>query len=123
MTASASETLTASTATDGMEFQYWYGDVPYANRFDNPLTLAADKAAEVYAFFGATKENGATRLATGSGSGSSANWFATTTWTGGVIPGTNDIAVIRSTSTTTQSNYTDGRYKRRYLAPSFVAVG
>ena len=123
MTASSPVTLTASTVTEGMEFQYWYGDLPYESRYTNPLTLAADKAASVNAFFGATKENGSTRLATGSGSGSSANWFTTTTWTGGVIPGTNDIAVIRSTSTTTTASYTDGRYKRRYLAPSFVAVG
>ena len=124
MTASSPVTLTASTATDGMEFQYWYGDLPYESRYTNPLTLAADKAASVTAFFGATKENGATRLASGSGGNSgatSAQWFSTGTWSGGVIPGTNDIAVIRCTTTTTQ--YTDGRNKRRYLAPSFVAVG
>ena len=127
MTASSPVTLTASTVTDGMEFQYWYGDLPYESRYTNPLTLAADKAASVTAFFGATKANGAVRLATGSGSNSGASssqWFNPSTWTGGVIPGTNDTAVIRCTWTSTTDNYvSDGRNKKRYLAPSFVAVG
>ena len=127
MTVSSPVTLTASTVTDGMEFQYWYGDLPYESRYANPLTLAADKAASVTAFFGATKENGAVRLASGGGGNNgatSAQWFAPATWTGGVIPGTNDIAVIRCTWTSTTDGYvSDGRNKRRYLAPSFVAVG
>ena len=119
MTASSPVTLTASTATDGMEFQYWYGDVPYANRFDNPLTLAADKAAEVYAFFGATAANGAARLS--SGGNGTANWFNTAIWTGGVIPGTNDTAVLVGTYEASSIN--QGVNGRRVSAPSYIAVG
>ena len=122
MAASASETLTASTATDGMEFQYWYGDVPYDHRFDNPLTLAGDKVADVYAFFGATKENGAARLS--SGGNGTANWFSTATWTGGVIPGTNDTAVLYgSYDTANGTTVNQGTNGRRVSVPSYIAVG
>ena len=48
-------TITA-TADDGYEFQYWAGDVDYADRFTNPLTLAADKPRTVKAFFAKTPD-------------------------------------------------------------------
>ncbi|MBR1921704.1 MAG: hypothetical protein IJ829_06855, partial [Kiritimatiellae bacterium] len=119
-TASSSPvTLTASTATEGMEFQYWYGDVPYANRYDNPLVVAADKAASVYAFFGATPDNGGVRYATANISGGNyKNFFDTATWTGGIIPGTNDTAVLVATRGDTYS----ASNKSKFYVPSFFAV-
>lgn len=111
-------TLTASTTTPGMEFQYWYGDVPYENRYDNPLVISGDKAKGVTAFFGATAANGATRLLSYNGNAGK-EWFNTAAWTGGVIPGTNDTAVLLNTST---YNLHQSQNKGRVIAPSFVAV-
>lgn len=113
-------TLTASTVTDGKEFQYWYGDVPYESRYDNPIVISGDKAKGVFAFFGATAANGGERVATWytPGGGTYRNWFDAGTWTGGVIPGTNDTAVLVSTRGDTQQ----GQYKSKFFVPSFFAV-
>ena len=110
-------TLTASTVTDDMEFQYWYGDLPYAQRYQNPLILAADKAASVTAFFGATKENGGVRRAVWYDN--RRNWYDTSVWSGGVIAGTNDTAVVVSTRTAGGSSNSKGWI----VVPSFFAVG
>ena len=109
-------TLTASTITEGMEFQYWYGDLPYAQRYQNPLVIAADKAASVTAFFGATKENGGIRRAVWYDN--RRNWYDTAVWSGGLIAGTNDTAVVVSTRKADNS----GNSKGWIVAPSFFAV-
>jgi hypothetical protein len=116
--ATAPITLTASTTTPGMEFQYWYGDVPYEDRYDNPLVISGDKAKSVTAFFGATAANGATRTLSYNGNVGK-EWFDAAAWTGGVIPGTNDTAVLINTSS---SNLHQSSNKGRVIAPSFVAV-
>ena len=117
-TSTSPVTLTASTVTDGMEFQYWYGDVPYESRYANPLVISGDQAKSVTAFFGATAANGATRLLSYEGN-VGREWFNTAAWTGGVIPGTNDTAVLLNTST---YNLHQSQNKGRVIAPSFVAV-
>ena len=109
-------TLTASTVTEGMEFQYWYGDLPYAQRYQNPIVLEADKAASVTAFFGATKENGGVRRAVWYDN--RRNWYDTAVWSGGVIAGTNDTAVVVSTRKADNSSNSKGWI----VAPSFFAV-
>lgn len=118
-TATSPVTLTASTTTPGMEFQYWYGDVPYESRYDNPLVISGDAAKNITAFFGATAANGAMRLLSYNGNVGK-EWFDTTAWTGGVIPGTNDTAVLLNTCT---YNLHQSQNKGRIIAPSFVAVG
>ena len=117
-TSTSPVTLTASTVTDGMEFQYWYGDVPYESRYDNPLVISGDQAKSVTAFFGATAANGATRVLSYNGN-TGKEWFNTAAWTDGVIPGTNDTAVLINTST---YNLHQEQNKGRVIAPSFVAV-
>ena len=107
-------TLTASTTSEDMEFQYWYGDLPYAERYTNPLTLSGDKARNVTAFFG-RKTGG---VCTTSGSNGTVQWFDANQWADKVIPGTNDTAVLWSTRTDTQV----AQYKRCYQVPSFFAV-
>ena len=96
-----------------MEFQYWRGDIPYANRYDNPLVLSGDRARNVEAFFGATAAHAATRLSVGIPP-SNSQWHSPSAWTGGVIPGTNDTAYVRS----------DGYHStKRYIhEPVFLAV-
>lgn len=111
-------TLTASTATEGMEFQYWYGDVPYESRYDNPLVISGDAAKNITAFFGATAANGATRTLSYNGNVGK-EWFDVSAWADGVIPGTNDTAVLVNTST---YNLHQEKNKGRVIAPSFVAV-
>lgn len=111
-------TLTASTATEGMEFQYWYGDVPYESRYMNPLVISGDAAKNITAFFGATAANGATRTLSYNGNVGK-EWFDVSAWADGVIPGTNDTAVLVNTST---YNLHQEQNKGRVIAPSFVAV-
>ena len=114
--ASATEpvTLTAATTSEDMEFQYWYGDVPYAQRYTNPLTVSGDKARSITAFFG-RKAGGICRA---SGSNGTVQWYDANQWAEKVIPGTNDTAVVWSTRTDTQA----AQYKRYYQVPSFFAV-
>ena len=107
-------TLTASTTSEDMEFQYWYGDLPYADRYTNPLTVSGDKARNITAFFG-HKTGGVYHT---SGSNGTAQWYDANQWTEKVIPGTNDTAVVWSTRTDTQT----AQYKRCYQVPSFFAV-
>ena len=113
--ATAPVTLTASTASEDMEFQYWYGDLPYADRYANPLTLPGDRARSVVAFFG-RKTGG---ICTASGSNGTVQWYDANQWAGGVIPGTNDTAVLWCTRDDTQNSSNN----RRYMVPSFFAVG
>ena len=96
-----------------MEFQYWRGDVPYANRYDNPLVLSGDRARSIEAFFGATAAHAATRFSVGIPS-SNLQWHDVSSWKGGVIPGTNDTAYVSS----------DGHHStKRYIRePVFLAV-
>ena len=117
-TATSPVTLTASTTTPGMEFQYWYGDVPYESRYDNPLVISGDAAKNITAFFGATAANGATRTLSYYGN-TGKEWFDTSAWTDGVIPGTNDTAVLVNTS---NNNLHQSGNKGRVIAPSFIAV-
>lgn len=114
VSAAAPVTLTASTTSEDMEFQYWYGDLPYAERYTNPLTLSGDKARNVTAFFG-RKMGG---VCTTSGSNGTVQWYDANQWAGKVIPGTNDTAVVWSTRTDTNV----AQYKRYYQVPSFFAV-
>ena len=107
-------TLTAATTSEDMEFQYWYGDLPYADRYTNPLTVSGDKARNITAFFG-HKTGGVYHT---SGSNGTAQWYDANQWTEKVIPGTNDTAVVWSTRTDTQT----AQYKRCYQVPSFFAV-
>ena len=118
-TATSPVTLTASTTTPGMEFQYWYGDVAWSNRYDNPLTVSGDAAKNICAFFGATAANGATRTLSYNGNVGK-EWFDASAWADGVIPGTNDTAVLLNTST---YNLHQSQNKGRVIAPSFAAVG
>lgn len=108
-------TLTAATTSEDMEFQYWYGDLPYADRYTNPLTVSGDKARNVTAFFG-RKTGG---VCTAFGSNGTAQWYDANQWTEKVIPGTNDTAVLWCTRDDTHV----AQYKRRYMVPSFFAVG
>lgn len=108
-------TLTAVTTSDDMEFQYWYGDLPYADRYTNPLTVSGDKARNITAFFG-RKTGG---VCTAFGSNGTAQWYDANQWTEKVIPGTNDTAVLWCTRDDTQSSGNN----RRYMVPSFFAVG
>ena len=87
------------------EFQYWLGDVPYTNRYDNPLVLKADAAKKVVPFFG-RKEGGVCTFKDADG-----NWYDVGCWTEGVIPGTNDTAVAVGT-----------KGKRKVRVPVFFAV-
>lgn len=114
VSAAAPVTLTASTTSEDMEFQYWYGDLPYAERYTNPLTLSGDKARNVTAFFG-RKMGG---VCTTSGSNGTAQWYDVNQWAEKTIPGTNDTAVVWSTRTDTNV----AQYKRYYQVPSFFAV-
>lgn len=115
VSAAAPVTLTASTTSEDMEFQYWYGDLPYAERYTNPLTLSGDKARNVTAFFG-RKMGG---VCTTSGSNGTVQWYDANQWAGKVIPGTNDTAVLWCTRDDTHV----AQYKRRYMVPNFFAVG
>ena len=114
VSAAAPVTLTASTTSEDMEFQYWYGDLPYAERYTNPLTLSGDKARNVTAFFG-RKMGG---VCTTSGSNGTVQWYDVNQWAEKTIPGTNDTAVVWSTRTDTNV----AQYKRYYQVPSFFAV-
>ena len=111
-------TLTAATTDATKEFQYWYGDLPYADRYANPLTLTGEQALAVTAFFGNKKANAATISAESGNDTTAKSWFAPATWTGGVIPGTNDKAIVRWTGTSYQGNY-----RFSVTVPSFFAVG
>ncbi len=104
-------TFTASTTDETMEFQYWYGDVPYENRYDNPLTIAATSGGTINAFFG--KKVGTT-YSLNLGTSSNKNFFDTSTWANAVIPGTNDNIYVYGTG--------DNDNKGRLLVPSFFAV-
>ena len=119
-TSSSPVTLTASTITEGKEFQYWYGDVPYESRYANPLVISGDQAKSVVAFFGATAANSGTRVATWNTPGGNKykNWFDAETWTDGIVPGTNDTAVLVSTRGDTHQ----GQYKAKFFVPSFFSV-
>lgn len=109
-------TLTPTTSSPGMEFQYWYGDVDYTNRYDNPLTVNRGRPRKVYAFFGHDAANGTVVSASRSGSGAF-SWFDAAIWDGGVVPGTNDSAVVRQTLNTYDHT------KRFYVdVPNFFAV-
>ena len=118
VSSSVSVTLTASTTTPGMEFQYWYGDVPYESRYMNPLVISGDAAKNITAFFGATAANGATHTLSYDGNVGK-EWFDASAWADGVIPGTNDTAVLLNIST---YNLHQEQNKGRVIAPSFVAV-
>ena len=107
-------TLTAVTTSEDMEFQYWYGELPYADRYANPLTLSGDQARSVTAFFG-RKTGGVCTAFGGSGT---VQWYDANQWTDKVIPGTNDTAVLWCTRTDAQN----ANNNRRYTVPSFFAV-
>ena len=102
----ATATLTA-TPSDAQvyEFQYWLGDVPYENRYDNPLALDVDAPKTLTAFFG--KVAGATYRS----ADSDGDWYSATRWTPNGIPGMRDKAVLNSAST-----------KRKIRLPDFFAV-
>ncbi len=112
-------TFTPSTSDDTMEFQYWYGDVPYAKRFDNPLTLTASQGGTLYAFFG---RKAGSRIVS-QGGNSTVNWYDAGTWTGGIVPGTNDTAILLSTYTTGAGTRNQGYNGRRIFVPTYFAVG
>ena len=114
VSAAAPVTLTAATTSEDMEFQYWYGDLPYADRYTNPLTVSGDKARSITAFFG-HKTGGVYHT---SGSNGTAQWYDANEWAEKTIPGTNDTAVVWSTRTDTNV----AQYKRCYQVPSFFAV-
>jgi hypothetical protein len=102
----ATATLTA-TPSDALayEFQYWFGDVPYEKRHDNPLMLAMDAPKALTAFFG--KRAGATYQS----ADSDGDWYSATRWTPNGIPGMRDKAVLNSAST-----------KRKIRLPYYFAV-
>ncbi len=104
-------TFTAATDDASMEFQYWYGDVPYENRYDNPLTIAATSGGTINAFFG--KKVG-TAYSLNLGTSSNKNFFDASTWANAVIPGTNDNICVYGTG--------DNDNKGRLLISSFFAV-
>ena len=84
-------TVTA-TASDGYEFQYWTGDVDYADRFSNPLILKADRPRTVKAFFGRISGGAYTMHRTSNTT--VWNWHDAANWTPNGIPGTNDAATV-----------------------------
>lgn len=118
VTEESSLTISAATTSGDMEFQYWYGDVPYAQRYEPVLTLSGSKPLNVNAFFGKKAANGSVIIATSGARPAAKSWFDAATWTGGVIPGTNDTAVVVYTDKNTTSG---NRFKVE--APSFFAVG
>ena len=100
-------TLRAETSDSTKEFQYWYGDVAFSNRYDREITLSGMQPISVYAFFGNVKANAATIKAESGETTKTNEWFAAATWTGRVIPGTNDTAELH----------------RIVATPDFSAVG
>ena len=117
VSSSVSVTLTASTTTPGMEFQYWYGDVPYESRYMNPLVISGDAAKNITAFFGATAANGATRTLSYNGNVGK-EWFDAAAWADGVIP---ERTTRQSSSTSPPTTFTRSKTKaassRRRLLP------
>ena len=99
--------VTASAGDAAYEFQYWLGDVPYSNRYDNPLVIPARSHFQATAFFG-RKAGAAIQSVNAS---DRRDFFNAANWTGGVIPGTNDSAVVYSSGT-----------KQMMQVPAFFAV-
>ena len=82
-----------ATADGGYSFLQWIGDVPYEDRFDNPITLTMDQRRTVAAAFA----DGFAEVKVWSGNGS---WYENlANWTGADLPGTNDAVEISSGST------------------------
>ena len=98
--------LVATAGDADYEFQYWTGDVPYANRYDNPVSMTVVDSKSFTAFFG--KKTGSVYTS----KDSDGAWFDSTHWTPAGIPGTNDTAILSSKSTA-----------RKIRVPSFAAVG
>ena len=90
-------TIAATAATAGKEFQYWLGDVPYAKRFDNPLIVPATNGFRAVAFFANDAAHGAT--CNSLDTTDNLEWYNPSHWKEGVVPGTNDVAVVKSAST------------------------
>ena len=85
-------TVTATAGDANKEFQYWLGDVPFAQRFQNPLAVPAKAGFKAVAFFGNTAANAATYT---SRDVDAIEWFTATDWTPNGIPGTNDTANVK----------------------------
>ena len=101
-------TITATSDDETKEFQYWLGDVPFAQRFQNPLVVPAQAGFKAVAFFGNKAENAATYT---SRDADAIDWFTATDWTPNGIPGTNDTANVKGVGNS-----------RGMVAPAYVAV-
>ena len=101
-------TVTATAGDANKEFQYWLGDVPFAQRFQNPLKVPARAGFKAVAFFGNTAANAATYT---SRDADAIEWYTATDWTPNGIPGTNDTANVKGVGNS-----------RGMVAPAYVAV-
>ena len=93
--------LTATPADEDHVFAYWAGDVDATNRFDNPLTLPADKARAVLAVFASATPT--TYTWNKFKDSTTYSWHDAASWTPRGVPGPNDTAII-SRPSSTQAN-------------------
>ena len=94
-------TLTATPADEDHVFAYWAGDVDATNRFDNPLTLPADRKRAVLAVF--TSATPTTYTWNKFKDSTTYSWHDAASWTPRGVPGPNDTAII-SRPSSTQAN-------------------
>jgi hypothetical protein len=94
-------TLTATPDDAERVFAYWAGDVDATNRFDNPLTLPADRKRTVLAVFASATPT--TYTWNKFASTAAYSWHNAAYWTPRGVPGPNDTAII-SRASGTQAN-------------------
>ena len=94
-------TLTATPDDEDHVFAYWAGDVDATNRFDNPLTLPADRKRAVLAVFASAAPT--TYTWNKFKDSTTYSWHDAASWTPRGVPGPNDTAII-SRPSSTQAN-------------------
>ncbi len=96
VTAGEALSISATTESSDMEFQYWLGNLPEAQRYSPTLNFAdVPHALDLQAFFG--RRVGETLLAKNQ---NITDWFAPASWQSAIIPGTNDTAMLGTDNTT-----------------------
>ncbi len=93
--------LTATPDDAEHVFAYWTGDVDATNRFDNPLSLPADRARNVMAVFASATPT--TYTWNRFQSSVAHSWHDAANWTPRGIPGPHDSAIV-SRDSGTQAN-------------------
>lgn len=103
--------LTATPADESSVFGYWAGDVDTADRFRNPLTLAADRPRAVKAVFVSSAPS-TTYTWKKEQNNAFFQWTDATCWEPEGIPGPNDTAII-----------TDGGWQKNIQIDDYACVG